>query len=734
MTPRPAPPGAKDAPAEPHRDDQHRKDPAPTPAGKPTPARAIAARAGRIAAREAAVTAEGARHSSTQLSRWWRAEDLSTQYLTAFHLNHQHRMWKKQRNTDLREINTQLKHWRGSRAADAFKQRKQYAKAATAVRTQAFTPSPPTPGDVAATQAARARNRHRGTLAVLAISTALAVQHPAPALELATGTVALATATAWIQGRRPTTLRPTAPDLAFPYRDAPGHPDTPTADTTPYPITQATTPDQAADCLARALRAENIPLAEITDVAHHPWGWQATVRLAKGTPTALIDKAPDLETLLDLGQGDVIVQPLRSRTACAILLLRQGDMFADMPPAPYLAPKSISITDPAILGASADGSQLAFALAGLMGEIIARSGGGKSTLLRALVDVTTACHDTVTMFLDPSGDGPGPYEDAIRLTSLDPATIERVLLWLHCLAAGRARIRRTLHMGDSWQPSADHPAVVVYIDEFPKLTALSKLLIASLLLVGRKELVLVFYAAQGATSAFLGSNIAQQPALKILGPCRDVDVKAALGGGRIDEGWLPHRLNPKAGDDLRDCAQVYIEGAPGMPDEPVLHKFHHIDIAEGRRRAAERLAADLIDLDPASLAAAQAAPLPDFVDLDPDDAPPTWSELLRLCGAPGAPPAAAPPAIAQHLLDAFHTYANPDALTVGQILAHLRTVDPDHWRRWDDRDETDRLREAGKSLARALRTAGLTLTSTRLPELPGKPSGYRLADLRADLQ
>ncbi|MEU9255724.1 hypothetical protein AB0D66_28235 [Streptomyces sp. NPDC048270] len=372
---------------------------------------------------------------------------------------------------------------------------------------------------------------------LLSISVALATQNPTPAAYTSAAAL-LATATAWTQGRRPTLLNPAPPRLDFTLPEPPLGAAGPVQTADPYPIARATTADEAAECILRALRAENIPAAEITDVERKPWGWQLP-SVSPRAPRRDHRQSPDLETLFDPGKGDVIVQPLKNRTACATLLLRQGDMFADLPDAPHLAPKSISITDSAVYGGSANGQPLAFPLAGLMGEVIARSGGGKSTLLRALVDVTTACRDAVTLFLDPSGDGPGPYEDAIRLTSLDPATIERTLLWLHCLAAGRARIRRSLGMGDAWQPSAKYPAILVFIDEFPKFTELSKVLVASLLLIGRQEGVWIVFAAQGATTAFLGSNLAQQPALKILGPCRDVDVKAALGGGMMDEAGYP---------------------------------------------------------------------------------------------------------------------------------------------------------------------------------------------------
>ncbi|WP_327740622.1 hypothetical protein OG749_47190 (plasmid) [Streptomyces nojiriensis] len=684
---------------------------------------------------ERRVITGGARHMARQAGRWWSAEDLSAEYLTAFHLNDQYARWKERQDAELDEANRQLNQLRSSTDSHAFKERKAYTREAASIRTENFTPRPPTDADRAATRVARSRNRRWGSAAALGAWTVFATQAPGPALWSATAAAALAATTSWVQGRRPTELNPSVPELDFPVplpqpTAAAGQS---TTDDIPFPIAEAADPESARICILRALRAENIPVADVTEVERKDWGWKALVRVAKGTPATIIAQADNLETLFDLGQGDVIVQPHVHRTACATLLLRQDDMFAGMPPAPYLAPRSIGVEDTSAYGRSSNGNQFAFSLAGLMAEIIARSGGGKSTIIRAFVDVTTACYDAVNIFLDPSGDGPGPYEEAVRLFCHDPALIERVLLWLHCMATGRSRIRRRQGMGDAWQPSAEHPAVIVYIDEFPKLTPLSKQLVASLQLVGRKEGVWIIVAAQGATTEFLGANIAQQPALKMLGACRDVDVRAALGGGRIDEGWLPHRLNPKTGDDLRQCAQIYAEGVPGLPDEPVIHKVHFISVEEGRQRAAERAAAGLVDIDDQSIAGALTAALPPFIDeLDGPELA-TWGELLRLCRAPGAPAGVPVPAIAGHLVGAFEAHCNPEALTVRLILDHLREVEPDRWCRWDDKDETSQLREGGKAIGRALKVAGLKLASTRLPQV-GRPTGYRLEDLHTALR
>ncbi|MEU9255725.1 hypothetical protein AB0D66_28240 [Streptomyces sp. NPDC048270] len=60
------------------------------PPRNPTRAAVLTRHAHKVAARERAVLAAGTRHTARQMIRWWNAQDLSTEYLAAFHLNHQH--------------------------------------------------------------------------------------------------------------------------------------------------------------------------------------------------------------------------------------------------------------------------------------------------------------------------------------------------------------------------------------------------------------------------------------------------------------------------------------------------------------------------------------------------------------------------------------------------------------------------------------------------------------------
>ncbi|MDV9201703.1 GIY-YIG nuclease family protein [Streptomyces sp. Wh19] len=75
------------------------------------------------------------------------------------------------------------------------------------------------------------------------------------------------------------------------------------------------------------------------------------------------------------------------------------------------------------------------------------------------------------------------------------------------------------------------------------------------------------------------------------------------------------------------------------------------------------------------------------------------------------------------LREAFAQAGDPAVLTVAELLEHLRTAEPDTWRKWDDRP--DRLAMAGRVMASIFRAARFDLASVRL-RTPGRPTAYRL--------
>lgn len=402
------------------------------------------------------------------------------------------------------------------------------------------------------------------------------------------------------------------------------------ADAKPFPVRQATTVHQLAVCVLAALRKAGIPVAEVFDVSRQAWGWQCMVRVSEGTPEVILKSAGDLETSFDLATSGVRPQPVKARRSCAILRLVETDPFATAPGMPYRAPKSISITGKSRVGTSVGGEALEVALSGVMALVVASSGGGKTGLLQALAEVTTACNDNITVDLDPHGDGLEDLGDAVRLTGRSHEQIEAVLFFFLMLSKARARLRAKLGMGKKWKVSPEHPHFTIFFDEFPKGSELAKLLAVQLLLVGRKEAVTLIIASQGATKFYLGESFAQMVALKIVGPCKVGDTRGVFGDGAVAEGWQPHRLAPATDTDPKDAGHIYAQGVPGRPDEPIEYAIHETPSATLRKLAAERLDAGLLEPDTISLNAMPSVDQPDIADLPKLL---TWQALLRLCGA-----------------------------------------------------------------------------------------------------
>jgi len=422
-------------------------------------------------------------------------------------------------------------------------------------------------------------------------------------------------------------------------------------DAKPYPLRNARTPQQLAECVLLAAKAEGVPIVEVSDVQRQPWGWQCTVRVDEGTPEAIITKSGDLETRFDLPTNGVRPQPIRARRACAILRLVEGNPFATAPGLEYRAPKSMSITDRFRIGTSVGGDPLLVSLAGVMGLWVAASGGGKTGILQALAEGTTACRDNITIDCDPHGDGLEDLGDAARITARSNEQIEAVLLFFLVMAKGRARLRKKLGMGNKWKVSPARPAVTIFFDELPKASVLAKRLYFDLLLVGRKEMIMEEAASQGGQSSYLGGNIAQMVALKAVGPCKVEDTRSVFGDGSVREGYLPHKLSPATATDPKDAGHIFIQGVPGMADEPIEYAVHEAPSATLRQLAQERLEAGLLDPDQDSLDAMRGVDLPEYVlpeyDKEGDIKKPapvellTWEQLLRLCGA--EPPAGSKP-------------------------------------------------------------------------------------------
>jgi len=486
----------------------------------------------------------------------------------------------------------------------------------------------------------------------------------------------------------------------------------------PFPIADARNRTEAAECVRRALASEGIAVKEVEANRRHDWGWEITVRLAKGKPADIVTKAPDLETPLDLPENGLHCQPVRASRGQVVLRLVQSDPFDKMPAAPERKPNSHRMRDRQVIAYRMDGQKFDPSLLGVHVIVVAGSGGGKSVILRALADTLTACSDVLVGDLDPGGNGLAPLAEAVGVRAIgddNMGQIEKILEQALKIAKARPSLFAKLGMKENWEPSPERPAIVLFIDEYPQLSDRAKELAVKILQTGRKSRVQLVLATQEVNKDTIGSAIADTIALKIVGPCRRQDVVQVFGGGAGDEGWRPDRLDPAEGnaqgDDLRDASQAYIRG--GGSREPLKHKFLFLEGKEGRRRARERAAAGRPTVDAESLRAA---------GLDRFGA--TEADRLR----------SDLPKIVMMARGAFAAADDPAFLPTVEIVDYLGTHDPDVWALEKLGEDEQRGRLAGaKRLAAELKRAVDALdidVDVATVQITGGARGYRLETIK----
>lgn len=361
-----------------------------------------------------------------------------------------------------------------------------------------------------------------------------------------------------------------------------------------FSISQAKNGEEATECLRRALIAEGISPRTFRPPVRYNWGWEIPVILKKGTPADVMAKADRLETLMMLPRDGMLVSSATFR-AEVIIRLVQSDPFLDMDGFKYAEPLSRSINKKYVVAQRMDGKELKLSLLRSHAVIIAGPGGGKSMFMRTLADITTSSRDCVTWDIDPGGNGLEVFGDAIDRRGRTKQEIELMFTDAIAFAKRRAKLLTKLGMGDNWQPSKDHPALVIFVDEFIQLDKKAKELAVDLIRIGRKAAISVILAAQQATRDTLGAAIADSVSLKIMFASRHADVPLVFGEGALSQGWRPDRLHPATGEDPEDAGKCYIMG--GGSREPYLYKAFPMDPSEAIKRGVERAREGMTKLD-----------------------------------------------------------------------------------------------------------------------------------------
>ncbi|WNI19938.1 hypothetical protein [Actinacidiphila sp. ITFR-21] len=670
----------------------------------------------------------GVRHLRAEWGRWWRTDDLTDTHIAHRVLNDQYRLWRSLRQRAAAEVQQNiglLKDQQKSAAAMQMQRMQmqrqqrgrgygggggaspmishrmmQWAQLQMRMNSEEFKHLEVTLGMLAVGRGQVRSRRHllaAGWLLGLPAAWVGVWWVSVPfALLLTAMASVFALTLVWAQGRRPTHRRPPVPKLLFVPASAPAHTELEAPpEQEPFPIREAgRDPRRAREAVTLALRKERAQIADVAVPAETDWGWTVPVVLSGGTLGDLIKILPRMATTLRVGENRLLAQRTDTEDGAAIALrVLTGDPFSQPPPAPVRPPLSCSITDAVSLGISIDGEATPVVLAGQHALIVSDTGGGKSTMVRTMADYVTACTDAVAVDIDPTGRGLGPLGPCAARRALTPKDAEALLE--HLLATAEDRIAALGPTEDNWLVTPVSPAVIAFVDEWPRLSKQGKQLALSLLRIGRKARVTLVVCTQDATADVLGDAVADVFGVRIMLPCRQADVPLVVGqADAVSRGWLPHLLVPSPGDwEPADAGRFYC--ITPRHRGPVLRYVPPISAAVAAARAAERVAAGL----------------PVF-----DGAAEVQADI---------------PAIAKLLLEIFAGEGDPEVLTVAQLADRLEAADPATWGRWTG--HTTRSAAIGRAIRTRLHEAGLTVPTTRLDGVAGRPTAYRLADIRRAL-
>ncbi|GAA2639974.1 hypothetical protein [Streptomyces axinellae] len=676
---------------------------------------------------------KGARHLRGEWDRWWTADDQTDTHIAHRVLNDQYRIWQRIHQRTKSEVHQNIgllkqqqkqatymqmqrmqmqKQMRGrgyggyglmgmGGASPMISYRMmQWAQLQMKINQQEFEFTELTPGMLEIGRGQLRARRHRAAaataLGMAAVWGLIGWASPVAAALLLVVAAAVSSAAAWSAGRNPKPRRPPVPRLLFVPKTVPEHTEpAQEPEPEPFPIREAgRDPKRAQESVRLALAKHGAKITNVAVPEQTDWGWRVRL-VSEGTLAELVRLLPKLAPTLRVGENRLTVQRTTPEDAADLTMrILTSDPFAEPLPYPQRSPGSCTITQPVSLGLSLEGETTPVVLAGQHVIITANTGGGKSALTQCLAEYATACRDAVVVDIDPFKRGLRSLSQAAVRSARTAQEAEPLLEEL--VERARARIASLPPTQPMWRPTPDAPAIVVFLDEFPKLSKRGRELGIDLLRLGREAMVTVVICTQDASEDAMGDAIADVPGVRILMPCRAADVPLVIGqSDAVSRGWLPHLLVPSPDEkDPADAGRFYC--ITPQHREPILRYVSPLPAQEADRRARERVAAGLPRLDPA----VPAAQVPDGT-----------------------------PEIARMLLEIFATEGDPEVLSVAVIADHLVRRDPAVWGRWEDKDDRTRRRLIGSALRQHLKKAGVPVEPERITTEDGRLMVYRRADL-----
>ncbi|MFI5688434.1 DNA translocase FtsK [Streptomyces sp. NPDC051636] len=486
-------------------------------------------------------------------------------------------------------------------------------------------------------------------------------------------------------------------------------------------------------CEIKTLRVDPLEYAYIV----HVW-------LDGMTPKKIADGLADLEANLPGVRTSSILlrQSSQSRNYC-VLTIPGPNAWAAVPELPYREPQSLTTADipDAQVAAAMSGDALGLPLERTNVNMVGKSRSGKSTWLRAILDVLTATTDQIVIGIDlgSAGSGFAGLRHAMHLVITDPYLAAEALDWGLAVGQGRPDLFDELGMGQTWVTSPERPGVKFVVDEFPALVNTSRKCViydengkkvgdinldgklAEMIDTCAKSDVTVIVAGQGMTRARIGANTwLNELPVQILAACDEDDIKLALSAGAMDEGWAPHRLMPQMGQDVNDAGVAYVL-AGSRHSEPIPYRACITSTEEYERRGRER-GEHLVAMDAES---------EEFCDITLEDLmekQKALEESRRRRRPSGLP------ALITTIRGIFRDANDPAGLSREELAEALGEVDPDTWAldNFDGDDEDEQI-QARIEAVRVAVDAVLEPIGHSWPmeKYSSKlPRGWRLRDLK----
>lgn len=198
-----------------------------------------------------------------------------------------------------------------------------------------------------------------------------------------------------------------------------------------------------------------------------PGAYSVRIRVASGHSVEQL-RAVMPTVADDLAWVSWVEEPGDVRAGVADFSITQRDPFAATIPAPPL-PAQGSIADPVDVAVGTSGQCLQASLLYQHVLVGGTTGGGKSQLLLRLIDVTVAAEDAQTWLIDPARVEFSRLASRADRTALDAGAAAELLDEL--VAEMNRRLELMEDRGTTkWKPTADDPAIVLFVDELASLT------------------------------------------------------------------------------------------------------------------------------------------------------------------------------------------------------------------------------------------------------------------------